>query len=346
VDRQLQSLRIGAIVLSPPVGLGSLSGYSDLIYRLICRELGAPYCATEMMLDRQLLLAGRLRRRLIQTHPDDHPVAGQIIGNEPEIMARAAGELVASGFDVVDVNFACPARPVLARRRGGYLLKDPDRAIRILRAVAAAAACVTLKLRIGFEGSDRRDFWAIAEAAWDAGVAALCVHGRTVRQGYRGPADWSFIAEVKRRFPDRTVIASGDATDPAAAMAMLRQTSADGVLFARAALGNPWIFRQFREHLAGKSVRAPSVREQRRLLERHFAGVVDLYGPERGLKFMARFGIKYARMHPCPSRARAAFVGVRTEQGFRAVLENLYRDDYDERSDRDGDRTEREGSGR
>lgn len=323
----LEPLRIGEIEVSPPAALASLAGYTDLPYRLLCRELGAPYCATEMMLDRQLLLPGKLRRRLVHTHADDHPVGGQIIGNDPEVMAAAATEICRSGFDVVDVNFACPARKVLSRRRGGFLLKQPEVACRIVRAVLAAAdRPVTVKLRMGFdaEDTDRRSFWRIAEGAFDAGAAAVCVHARTVEQRYAGPADWEFIAAVKRHFSGQTIIGSGDVTGPPAAVAMLEQTGVDGVVFARAALGNPWIFRQLQDHLAGRCVYRPPLTEQRRVLQRHFDGALALYGQRRGPRIMRKFGIKYARQHPAPAAVRAAFVAVNTAADWQAALENFY----------------------
>ncbi len=323
----LRPLRIGPIECHPPVALAAMSGYSDLAYRLICRRLGAGYCATEMMLDRLLLLPGKLRSRLVHTDPADHPVAGQIIGNDPSVMAAAAREVCSSGFDAVDVNFACPVRKVLARRRGGYLLKQPELAGRILRAVVAASSRpVTVKLRVGFEadGAGQENFWRIAEAAIEAGVAALCVHGRTVEQRYNGPADWELIARAKRRFADRTVLGSGDVAGPAEAVAMLERTGVDGVVFARAALGNPWIFRQLADYLAGRTLYQPPVAEQRALLEEHFALAVSLYGQRRGPRMMRKFGIKYARLHARPSAVRAAFVTVRTAADWQAVLEKFY----------------------
>src|SRR5512139_2499617 len=142
-------LRIGSIPIDFPVSLGALAGYSDLPYRLLCRSLGAPYCITEAMLDRQILLEGKLRKRLIRLEPEDHPVAGQIMGVEPETMADAARALDRMGFDIIDLNFACPVRKVVSHRRGGALMDDPARALATVRAVvdAVPARPVTLKLR-------------------------------------------------------------------------------------------------------------------------------------------------------------------------------------------------------
>ena len=323
----LQPLRIGPIELDIPVILAALAGYTDLPYRLLCRRLGAPYCQTEMMLDRQLLLPGKLRRRLVATDPADHPVAGQIIGNDPVVMAQAAAELDQCGFDVVDVNIACPVRKVLARRRGGWLLKQADRPLEIIRAVVAACRRpVTVKIRIGWETPDDPGgaFWRIAEGAFDAGVVALCVHARTVNQRYKGKADWPFLAAVKRHFSDRTIIGSGDVDTPAAAVEMMKATGVDGAAFARAALGNPWIFRQYRDYVAGGPLYHPPVAEQRKLLEDHFAAVVAMHGPRQGPKIMRKYGIKYARLHPHPGRVRPAFVAVQSPRDWQRILDEFY----------------------
>jgi len=323
---ELKPLRIGELVVRPPVVLAALAGYTDLAYRTVCRELGAPFCSTEMMLDRQLLLPGKLRRRLVRIGQDDHPIAGQIIGSDPGTMAAAAAELCRSGFDVIDVNLACPARKVLRRRRGGYLLRVPELALRIIQAVVAAAdRPVTVKLRTGFDAAGGETaFWRIAEGAFEAGVAALCVHARTVEQRYTGRADWGFLARVKAHFATGCIIGSGDVDGPAKVVEMVRRTGADGVAIARAAIGNPWIFRQLEDYLAGRPPRRPDLAEQRRVLERHYALTVQLYGPRRGSNRMRKFGIKYAKLHPAPKKVRAAFVNVTHPGQWQRVLETFY----------------------
>ena len=322
----LPQLRIGPIRLDIPAVLAPLAGYTDLAFRRVCRRLGAPYCATEMMLDRQMLLPGKFRRRLLHLSEDDHPVAAQIVGNSPAVMAESAADLVNEGFDVIDLNFACPVRKVLRRRRGGHLLRDPNLAGRIIRAVADAINVpLTIKLRMGFDAESGTDgFWRIADAAFDAGVAAVCAHGRTADQHYRGRADWEFLAAVKQRYPDQTILGSGDLTTAEAGIAMLRQTGVDGVTFARGAIGNPWIFRQFRDSLAGREPRKPSLAEQREIMVAQFEQTLELYGPKLGPRRMTKFGIKYSRLHPTPKALRAAFVGARSPDDWYAVVEKFY----------------------
>jgi len=322
-------LRIGAIPLDFPVGLGALSGYSDLPYRLICRSLGAPYCVTEAMLDRQVLLEGKLRKRLIRLDPADHPVAGQIMGQEPEVMAEAARSLAGMGFDIIDLNFACPVRKVVSHRRGGALMNDPDRALAIVRAVidAVPGRPVTVKMRRSFREADesREGSWKIARGAFEAGVAAIAVHARSVEQKYTGRADWDFLATLKREFPDRTILGSGDVTSPADSLRMIAETGVDGVLAARGAIGNPWFFGQARALAAGQMQLQPGLDEQRDVIYRHFRLACEAYDPRRGLKILRHFCLQYAKMHPRRTDLRNALVTVRTEEQWRAVIDDFYK---------------------
>jgi tRNA-dihydrouridine synthase B len=324
----LKPLRIGTVAVDFPVVLGALAGYSDLPYRLVCRSLGAPYCTTEAMLDRQVLLEGKLRKRLVRLDPADHPVAGQIMGVDPETMAEAAEALGRMGFDVVDLNFACPVKKVVSHKRGGALMNDPGRALATVRAVIAAVPGrpVTLKLRRGFkdgEGS-REAFWTIARGAFEAGAAAIAVHARTVAQKYTGRADWGFLADVKREFPDRTVLGSGDVMHPADALRMLAETGVDGVLAARGAIGNPWFFEQARDLAAGRAPRQPGLEEQRAIIYRHYRLACEATDPRRGLKILRHFSLQYAKMHPRRTDLRNALVTVRTEDEWRAVIDAFY----------------------
>ena len=205
------------------------------------------------------------------------------------------------------------------------MLKDVRQARQILRAVIDASdRPVTVKLRMGFDGDDRSDCLTIADDARAAGAAGVCVHARTVEQRYTGRADWDFLTEVKRRYPQWTVIASGDAATPTAAAELMAVTGADGVAIARGAIGNPWFFRQLADHLAGREPRRPDLAEQRAVLEDHFDQTVAMYGPRRGPARMRKFGIKYARMHPTPAKVRAAFVNVKSPAGWRRALDEFY----------------------
>jgi len=323
----IRPLKIGHIQLASAAVLAPLAGYTDLTYRLICRRLGAAYAATEVTLDTSINLSEKLRRRLIQITPEDHPIAGQIMGREADSIATAASHLVAMGCDVIDLNFACPVRKALRRRRGGHMMRAPDTAIATLRAVAAAVDIpITVKLRKSFDEDDTAcaNFWRIAEAAFDLGAAAICVHGRSVMAGYRGLADWAFLAKVVARFKGRTIIGSGDLMTAVDGVRMIRQTGVAGVSFARGALGNPWIFRQFEAAAAGGEPQPPTIAEQARIIRAHYGLCLDLFGAKNAPKAMHRFGIRYARCHPRAKAVRTAFINSDRGRAIDQILDEYY----------------------
>lgn len=322
---ELKPFFIGNVKVEFPIVLAPMAGFTDLAYRVICRRLGVAYCTTEMILDR-ILLVDKLRRKLLPIDPSEHPLGGQILGNDPAVMAEAARALCRLGFDVVDLNFACPVRKALGRRRGGFMMSVPQRTAEIVQAVMAVVdRPVSIKVRRAFlEADPAHDaFWRIADAAFDAGVASICVHGRSVEMKYKGRADWQFIAEVKRRYPDKTIVGSGDILTPPDALRMLKETGVDGVSVARGALGNPWFFRQARDLAEGRQPYQPSLAEQRELLARHFMHSMELY-TRKAHKVMRGFGIKYARLHPTPAKVRAAFVNIKHMEDWQAVLDQFY----------------------
>lgn len=323
-----RALKIGAVAVDFPVVLAALAGYTDISYRLICRELSAPFCATGAMLDTHLLHEGKLRQQLTSVHAADHPLAGQLLGREPGTMAAAAAVLGEAEYDVIDLNFACPVKKVLARGRGGYLMSHPDTALEIIKAVRDAVPdkTVTVKLRRAFRDADRTEenFWRIASGAFDAGVAAVCVHARSVEQKYQGRADWEFLARVKQAFPDRTVIGSGDVITADDALRMIRETGVDGATAARGAIGNPWFFRQARDLAAGRPPFQPALADQRELIARHFELTREIYGPRLGVKKMRNFAIHYSRLHPHPAQARKAAAAIASEKAWRGFFDIYY----------------------
>ncbi|MBN1938257.1 MAG: tRNA-dihydrouridine synthase [Candidatus Aminicenantes bacterium] len=324
----MKPLKIGNLTVGFPVVLAPLAGYSDLPYRTICRLLGAPFATTEVMIDRFLLHESKLRRFILKTDDGDHPVGGQFMGSDPDLMAQAARVVRDLGFDVVDLNFACPVKKVVSRKRGGFMMTQPEAVVDIVRRVRDAVPDrpLMLKLRRSFvlEDGESEAFWRIAEGAFEVGADALCVHARAVAQQYTGRADWNFLSAVKRAFPDKTIIGSGDVSSAAEALRMIDETGVDGAAAARGAIGNPWIFRQARELDAGRPALPPTLAEQREVLLRHYNLCLRHYGDWKGVMTMRHLGIGYARVHPHPKRVRMAFVAVRTAGDWQAVLETHY----------------------
>ncbi len=323
-------LTIGSLRLPHPFVQAALSGYSDLPMRRVARHCGAVYCVNEVVIDRSVLHDGAWQRQLLSVPEDDHPVGAQIMGADPAAFGPAARRLADAGYDVIDINFGCPVKKVLKRCRGGFLLGDPETALAMVHRVLDAVGGdkpVTVKMRRGIDESaeSERCFFAILEGAFEAGVDAITVHGRTVHQRYSGPSNWAFLRKVKAHVGPRTILGSGDLMTAADCLAMMRETGVDGVTIARGALGNPWVFRECLALHAGEPrPPAPSVAEQGEILRRHLAEGVAYYGPDEAGRVLARTGIRYARRHPQAKRVRAAFSAVKSTADFEAVLRAWY----------------------
>ena len=323
--------QVGPYCLANPAMQAGLAGYSDMAMRVVARRRGCPYAVTEALLDRVIITGGRGREKRSILCQADHPVAGQIMGSEPEEMAAAARILCESGFDVIDLNFACPVKKVMGRCRGGYLLSDPEEAIRIMRAVRAVVrGPLTMKLRRALDETSEaaENFDRIFREAVTLEFAALAVHGRTVEQKYTGKADWDFLRRVKARYPTMTLFGSGDVFTAQDAVRMYGYTGVDGVWIARGAIGNPWIFREFAALIAGRpALDPPSIYEQRDGLMEHFALAVEIYGEEQASRQMRKIGIKYSRLHPQGAEVWRAFIAVKSHADWNGVLDRFYSSD-------------------
>jgi tRNA-dihydrouridine synthase len=340
--------RIPALVpgFDAPFFQAGLAGYSDGAMRLMARRHGCPFCVTESLLDRTLVNGGKGRTRedpdLLAEECgtgdpdenraaglDDHPIAGQVMGTHPDGMAKGAEILSGMGYEVVDVNLACPVKKVRRRNRGGHFLAVPDDAIAILRAVRDAVPAeipTTVKLRRAWdEGPEMAArFERIFDAAYELGYAWTTVHCRTVQQRYLGPGRWSVLTDLRRRYPDRLMFGSGDIWNVDDIFAMLETTGVTGVSVARGCIGNPWIFRQARQMMAGEPASAPTLAEQREVLLAHFDLAVNLHGEASGSRIMRKFGIKSPGHHPEPERVKADFVRCGSTPEWRQVIDQHY----------------------
>jgi nifR3 family TIM-barrel protein len=324
---------IGHIQLDVPVVQAALSGYSDAAMRMLAREYGCPYAINEVVLDKLVGVGGKKMKRMLALSPGDHPVGGQLMGSEPEQFAESADALVEIGYDVIDINFGCPVKKVLGRCRGGFLLSVPDQAIDIIRRVYDAVGSrvpVTVKMRRGMDDEEEseRNFYAILDAAFEIGVSAITVHGRTVKQRYIGPSNWQFLADVKRHVGDRTILGSGDLFSAEDCVRMLSETGIDGCSIARGAIGNPFIFREVRELLAGRTVpEPPIIAQQRAAIERHYALMAELHGDELAGPLLRKFGVRYSELHPCFAEVKMAFLSVKNADDWRAMIDRWYSDE-------------------
>jgi nifR3 family TIM-barrel protein len=328
--RSLVGLKLGGLMLDVPFFQASLSGYSDYAMRTLARQFGCPFALADVMLDKSVVHPEVLRKTCFHPGGDEHPVGAQILGKTPATMARAARDLVAAGYDVIDVNVACPAPKVLRRGRGGALLDNPDAVIDILKAVRDAVACpLLMKLRIGMNHSSRsRDrFWEIVTRSIEQGVDALVIHGRTVSEMYRGKADWDILAAVKSRFAAATIIGSGDIFDPPATVDLMRRTGLDGFVVARGAIGNPWIFRDLRCVWENRPLPPPpDLAEQRLVMLDHLDRVLQGYPEKRAVHYFRKFIVYYVRRHPKRKHVLLALLKAKTRREVEAGINTWYAD--------------------
>ena len=321
-------MRIGPIELSAPFCQAGLAGYSDRAMRLVARRRGCPYAVTEALLDTIMLSGGLGLKKSIDINDNDHPVAGQVIGSEPTTVAPAAAILHDAGYDVVDLNFACPVKKIKNKARGGHMLRDLPRGLAILRAVRerlpTATLTVSLRRSFGDEGHDI--LYALLDEAWQLGYAAARVHARSVEQKYFGRADWSALAEIKRRYPTQTILGSGDVFTAEDAVRMKRETNVDIVWIARGAIGNPWIFRDAATLLRMPEavLTPPTVTEQRDALREHWDESMAIHGEQVTGRRMRKQGIKFARFHPDAAEVKREFVSVSSVTDWSRVLDRWY----------------------
>ena len=323
-------MQIGPITLRTPFCQAGLAGYSDRAMRLVARRRGCGYAVTEALLDVILCNGGEGLRKSIDINDEDHPVAGQIIGSEPETMARAAGMLAEAGYDVIDLNFACPVKKIRNKARGGHMLLDVERAMAVMRAVCERLGdrTLTVSLRRGYDDSREAEdrFFLVLEAAWTLGFAAARVHARTVEQKYLGSARWPFLKELKRRYPSRIILGSGDVFTAEDAVRMYRETGVDMVWIARGAIGNPWIFNHAARRLgdANAAIEPPTIAEQREALAEHFEIAVQIHGESLAGRRMRKMGIKYSRFHPRADDVKREFIQVHSLRDWGGVLDRWY----------------------
>ncbi len=255
----IPAIRLGnGVAIDMPVLLAPMAGVTDGVFRGLCREAGAGYATTEFARDEALLRGVRQQLDLTDLHVDRRPVGVQIFGADPETMRRAAAGVMATvAPDVLDINMGCPAPKVTNGQGGSSLLRDPDRAVAIMRAVVAevAPAPATVKIRVGWDDPHRDSGIAVdlARRLEDAGARMITVHGRTRQQRYEGLACWDTIAAVAEAVAV-PVIGNGDVQSPADVLHRLRTSGCAGVAIGRGARGRPWLFGQIAAAVRGEPV--------------------------------------------------------------------------------------------
>lgn len=307
-------IECGRLILAP------MAGITDMPFRALCKEQGASFTYTEMISAKALFYKNKNTLPLLAVSEGERPIAVQLFGNEPELLAEEAAKLEDGPYDIFDVNMGCPVPKVVNNGEGSALMKDPKQIEKIVSTMTKRLhKPVTIKIRKGFNDSHVNAV-EIAKIAEDAGAAAIAVHGRTREEYYSGTADYEIIAAVKDavKIP---VMGSGDIFKPEDAKRMFDETGCDAVMIARGARGNPWIFRQTEQFLeTGILPERPSIPEVKEMILRHLDLLTDFTGEDMAIRQMRKHVGFYVTGYMNATVMRREINLCETREQFEATL--------------------------
>lgn len=320
-------MQIGNVKLDNNCILAPMAGVTDLPFRLLCKEMGCGLVVTEMVSAKAILYNNRNTYELLQVEQKEKPVALQLFGSDPQIMADMAKRLEDEGreFALFDINMGCPVPKIVNNGEGSALMKNPVLVGQIVEAMARAVSRpVTVKIRKGFD-DDSVNAPEIAHIIEESGGAAVTVHGRTRQQYYSGKADWDIIAEVKSRVRI-PVIGNGDITSAEEAAKMLAMTGCDGFMIGRGARGNPWIFREINHFFkTGQLLPKPDSDEIRQMIMKHAQLLIQYKGAYTGIREMRKHFAWYTAGLPNSAAMRSRVNEVESLDELRELVTQITR---------------------
>ncbi len=315
---------IGNLKIETPIFLAPMAGVCDMAYRILAHRLGCDLVYSEMVSEKGIHFRNEHTMKMLNTNPLERPIALQLFGSTPNLLAEAAKYIEAHNLaDIIDINMGCPAPKIVKNHEGSALLKNPALAFDIMQAVRKAVKLpVTVKMRMGWDDA-HINVVEMAHLAEEAGLDAVAVHGRTREQFYSGRANWDIIRQVKEtiRIP---VIGNGDVRTCEDMQKMFQETSCDAIMIGRAAQGNPWIFREMKYFWqTGKKIPPPTIAERKQLILEHLDMLIEFKGTYIGTREMRKHATWYTRGITGGAELRRLFNAAETREDFLHTLELL-----------------------
>ncbi len=319
----IHPISIGNLSLKSNVFLAPLAGYTDKVFRSICLSHGAALTYTEMVSSEGVARASEKTIMLMERGENEEHLAVQLFMPDADTAKRSLEGTMAYNPAIIDINAGCPVPKVIKTGAGSSLLKSPETIYDIVHTITSNVSIpVTIKIRTGWD-AESINYLKTAEAAFSAGASALCMHARTRSQLYMPTANWTLLKDLKDHFPEKLIIGSGDLFTAQDGLRMLKETGIDAIMFARGAIGNPFVFEQIQALAKGQEPLEISVQEKKKAIEMHLAGLVDFLGESAACREMRKHVCAYLKGIPNSAKVRQVATTALTIEDYKKALAML-----------------------